>query len=617
MLWQPINLTEVCPANTQLTACSNFGYVYLSLLVHLFGDSEDRRIQQKLHIQEETFEKEEYDFIVVGAGAAGCVIANRLSAVKHWKVLLLEAGGEQPDVTLVPGLSTSLIGSSIDWSYKTEPNGKSCLARREQRCGWPRGKVMGGSSSINSMVYIRGNRLDYDGWAALGNEGWSYEEVLPYFRKSEDNLDLEGLNCKYHGVGGEQPVSRYLYIDKPNIIMTQAFNQGGLPILDYNGPEQVGAMPAQAVTKDGIRVSTNKAFIQPIRYKRKNLTVKVKAEVFGILINDDNVAYGVNYLKNGKVYTAFAKKEVIVSAGTINSPKLLMLSGIGPKEHLLELNITVKQDLPVGENLQDHVTFNGLIVALPNQTATLIAQDEILDEIKCYANMKVKRGPMSADGPANNIAFIKTEPDLPAPDVQFHIGHLYLDDYVREPQIADELMIVPTPYYDTLLVRAMNLVPKSRGKLLLNPADPYGKPLLYANYLDDPTDVIPILKAVKFAISLENTTAFISNGARYDRTPLAGCTDYEWGTDEYFLCLARLYTSATHHQAGTCKMGPHWDPKAVVDPKLRVYGVPGLRVIDASIMPLVVRGNTNAPSIMIGEKGVAMVLEYWLNKSHG
>lgn len=400
-------------------------------------------------------------------------------------------------------------------------------------------------------------------------------------------------------------------------MMTQAFNQGGLPIRDYNGPFQVGAMPAQAITKDGIRVSTNKAFIQPIRYKRRNLKVKIKAEVFEILISDNKVAYGVKYLKNGKVHTAYAKKEVIVSAGTINSPKLLMLSGIGPKEHLSNLNITVKQALSVGENLHDHVTFNGLIVALPNETATLIAQDQILNEIKCYKNMKVKRGPMSADGPANNIAFIKTEPDLLAPDIQFHIGHLHRDDYVREPEIADEISIFPTPFYDALLVRAMNVVPKSRGKVLLNPANPYGKPLLYANYLDDPTDAIPILKAVKFALSLENTTAFITNGARYDRTPLTACKDYEWGTDEYFLCLIRSYTSATHHQAGTCKMGPSWDPKAVVDPKLRVYGVPGLRVIDASIMPYAVRGNTNAPSIMIGEKGVAMVLEYWLNKSHG
>ncbi|KAJ8708260.1 hypothetical protein PYW07_010385 [Mythimna separata] len=697
MLWQPLNLTEVCPVNTQLSACSDFAFVYLNLLVRLFGDSRDRRIQQCRGEEGRIVEglekkREEYDFIVVGAGAAGCVVANRLSAVSKWKVLLLEAGMEQPDVTLVPSLSTALIGSNIDWAYTTEPDGKSCLARREQRCGWPRGKVMGGSSSINSMAYIRGNSLDYDTWADMGNEGWSYKDVLPYFKKSEKNLNIEGLNRKYHGVDGEQSISRFPYVDRPSIMMTDAFHERGLPIADYNGAYQMTTMQAQAVAqdgervlpyfkkseknlnieelsrkyhgvdgeqsvarfsyidepsymltdafherglpiadyngafqlstmqaqaviaKDGQRVSTNNAFIQPIRYKRKNLTVKIKAEAFKILINKNKVAYGVKYIQDGQVYTAYAKKEVIVSAGVINSPKLLMLSGVGPKEHLSKLNITVKKDLAVGENLHDHVTFNGILIALPNRTSTRVSNEKIVQELYDYKKMKVKHGLLASNGPVNAIAFIKTDPDLPAPDIQYQVGHLFLDEYIREPEIYDGIYILPTPYYDGLLPRAMNLVPKSRGKLLLNPENPHGKPLIYANYLGDPADLIPIIKGVRFLLSLENTKAFKSLGAYFDRTPLKPCRDHPWGTDEYIVCLARAYTSSCYHPVGTCKMGPKSDKKAVVDPKLRVYGISRLRVIDSSIMPVVIRGNTHAPSIMIGERGVAFVIEEWLKK---
>ncbi|KAJ8708602.1 hypothetical protein PYW08_009984 [Mythimna loreyi] len=619
MLWQPINLTETCPANTQLSACSDFAFVYLNILVRLYGDSRDRRIQQCREEEgriEESIEKkrEEYDFIVVGAGSAGCVVANRLSAVSEWKVLLLEAGPEQPDVTLVPALSTALIGSNIDWSYSTEPDGKSCLARREQRCGWPRGKVMGGSSSINAMAYVRGNKLDFDTWADMGNEGWSYKDVLPYFKKSEKNLNVEGLNRKYHGVDGKQSVARFPYIDRPCIMLTDAFHERGLPIADSNGASQLSTMQSQAFSQDGERVSTNNAFIEPVRYKRKNLTVKTKAEATKILINKHKVAYGVKYIRDGYLYTAYAKKEVIVSAGSINSPKLLMLSGVGPKEHLSKLNIPVKKDLAVGENLHDHVTFNGIIIALPNRTSTRVSNEELVQDLYEYKQMKIKHGPLASNGPASSLAFIKTDPDLPAPDIQYQVDHAFLKEYIREPEIYDQIVIFPTPFYDALLPRTMILVPKSRGKLLLNPHNPHGKPLVYANYFGDPTDLIPIVKGVRFLLSLENTKAFKSLGAYFDRTPLKACRDYTWGTDEYIVCLARAYTSTPYHPVGTCKMGPRWDEKAVVDPKLRVYGVSGLRVIDSSIMPVVTRGNTNAPSIMIGERGVAFVFEDWKKK---
>nr|XP_026483601.1 glucose dehydrogenase [FAD, quinone]-like [Vanessa tameamea] len=610
MIWQPLNLTEVCPTYTPITACSSFGYVYLNLLVQLYGGSRDERPHRDYREPEDI--RDEYDFIVVGAGSAGCVVANRLSDNPSWKVLLLEAGPEQPDVTLVPGLSTALIGSNIDWAYTTEPNGKSCLAHPGGRCPWPRGKVMGGSSSINSMAYIRGNRADYDGWAALGNEGWSYRDVLPFFKKSERNVNIEALNSVYHGVTGEQYVSRYPYIDKPSLMLTDAFNERGLPLTDFNGAQQLGTMQAQAFSLSGERVSTNTAFIQPIRYKRKNLTVKPNSEALKILIDENKRAYGIIYNENGNILTAFAKKEVIVSAGSINSPKLLMLSGIGPRDHLEKIGIPVVQDLAVGENLHDHVSFDGIIVALSNKTATTVSEEEVLEAVQDYAAMKIKRGPLSGNGPVNSIAFIKTDPDLIAPDVQFQVNYIpNWREFLEDPITGASVSIFPTGFYDAVLPKTMNLVPKSRGALLLNESNPNGPPILYANYFSDKSDLIPLLKSVRFLLSLEDTEAFRSNGAYFVREPLPACRDHVWGTDDYYICLARSYTSTTYHPVGTCKMGPAWDEKAVLDNQLRVYGVCGLRVIDASIMPFVNRGNTNAPALMIGERGVDFVMKYW------
>ncbi|KAJ8708600.1 hypothetical protein PYW08_009982 [Mythimna loreyi] len=311
-------------------------------------------------------------------------------------------------------------------------------------------------------------------------------------------------------------------------MLTEAFHERGLPIADFNGASQLSTMQSQAFADGRERVSTNDAFIQPIRYKRKNLTVKTKAEATKIFINEHKVAYGVKYIQDGKVHTAYAKKEVIVSAGSINSPKLLMLSGLGPKEHLSKLNITVKKDLAVGENLHDHVTFNGILIALPNKTSTRVSNEEVIQDLYDYKQMKVKHGPLASNGPNSAVAYIKTDPDLTAPDVQYQVGNIFLNEYIREPEIYDEINIFPTPFYDALLPRAMNVVPKSRGKLLLNPQNPHGKPLLYANYFGDPTDLIPIVKGVKFLLSLENTKAFKSLGAYFDRTPLKACKDYLW-----------------------------------------------------------------------------------------
>lgn len=372
----------------------------------------------------------------------------------------------------------------------------------------------------------------------------------------------------------------------------------------------MGAAQAQTFTKDGSRVSANNAFIQPIRYTRKNLVVKPESEAIKILIDERKRAYGVVYIRKGKQYTAIARKEVIVSGGVINSPQLLMLSGIGPKKHLEELNIRVIKDLAVGENLHDHVTFNGAVIALSNETDTTATKDEILNHVYDHYKANIKTGPLAGNGPVCSMAFVKTEPNLLTPDVQYDIGNLDWREFVKDPIAYDQVKILPTAFYNGLLPRIMTLENRSRGKLLLNSSNPFGPPLIYPNYLDD-EDVKVLLRGMRFLLTLEDTPTFKQNGAYFVKTPLPACKQFDFGTDEYFVCLIKSYTASPYHPVGTCKMGPKCDKTAVVDPRLRVYGISGLRVIDASIMPNVTRGNTNAPTMMIAEKGADMIKEDW------
>lgn len=424
-------------------------------------------------------------------------------------------------------------------------------------------------------------------------------------------MNIHSLDNGYHGSDGEQTVSHLPFTDKPSFMMTKAFTERGLPLADFNGANQFATMQGQTFTRYGERVSTNTAYITPIRYKRKNLTVKTKSEVMEILIDENKIAFGVLYVRNGKIHRAVAKNEVIVSGGSINSPKLLMLSGIGPKNHLESLGINVIANLAVGFNLHDHVTFNGYPIYLPEENSTLVDDKTIIRDILDYKLDKVKNGPIAGNGAVNSIAFIKTEPGLPAVDIQYQCYNVILKEYLSNPAFYESISTYPTAYYNAIVPRTMNLVPKSRGRIYLNKTNPYGYPIIDANYLDDELDLVPIIKGVRFLLSLENTKAFKDMGAHFVRERLQGCTEFEWGTDDYTVCLARTYTSSPYHPSGTCKMGPHWDKTAVVDARLRVYGINHLRVIDTSIMPVVVRGNTNAPTIMIGEKGAELILEDW------
>lgn len=435
---------------------------------------------------------------------------------------------------------------------------------------------------------------------------------MPFFKKSEKNLNIENQNRKYHGVDGELPISRYPYIDIPSIMLTEGFNEAGLPILDFNAEEQIGTMQAQTFSQGGVRVSANNGFIQPARHKRKNLTVKVESLVVEILF-DGHKACGVSYTRNGKSCKAFARKEVILSAGPIRSPMILMQSGIGPKKHLNDLGIKVVKNLDVGYNLQDHPNVEGIFVVLPNKTATTVSNEELIEALIDYKQMEIKDGPLASNGPINSVAFIKTDPTLQAPNIQFQeVIATSWREYLTDPSAYRSLSIFPSSFYDGILTRTILLTPKSRGRVYLNASDIYGEPIVDMNYFGVDDDVKEVVKGIRFLLTLNNTAAFKKHGAYFYEEPLPPCDIYKWGSDDYIACMVISYTASASHPAGTCKMGPEWDKTAVVDPRLRVYGIEGLRVIDSSIMPIVPRANTNAPSTMVGEKGAALIIEDWL-----
>ncbi|MCC8994554.1 MAG: choline dehydrogenase [Candidatus Contendobacter sp.] len=525
-----------------------------------------------------------YDTIIVGAGSAGCALANRLSADPNRQVCLLEAGPEDrsPWIHLPVGIFFMMRSKTLNWRYQTAPEPQ--LYNR--RLFWPRGKTLGGSSSSNAMVYTRGHRRDYDHWAELGNRGWSYAELLPLFKRAQHQ---ERGPSEYHGVGGPLNVADLRQQSEISQVFIRAAGQVGYPLSDdFNGAEQEGIGFYQVTQKDGQRCSSARAYLHPI-LQRPNLTILTNALASRVLIEGQR-AVGVAYLdRSGQTVEVRARREVVLAGGAINSPQLLLLSGVGPRAELERHGIPVAHELPgVGQNLQDHLD---IVVAHRDRRRAsygfaLSFLPRLIKGIVDY--VRHRRGFLTSNL-AEAGGFVKTDLGLPLPNIQYHLTSTILDDHGRR---------IWHGYGYSL--HACDLRPKSRGALTLNSADPRDPPALQPNYLSHPDDLETLLAAVKTCRKILAAPAF--DGYR-GRELFPGEAVQ---SDDELREFIRRRAETIYHPVGTCKMGH--DPLAVVDDQLRVHGLSGLRVADASIMPTLIGGNTNAPTIVIGEKAAELIL---------
>lgn len=537
-----------------------------------------------------------YDFIIVGAGSAGCVLANRLSENPKWNILLIEAGGSESYYMDIPQHVHLLQMMGINWAYKTEPSDQYCLAMKDNQCKWPRGKVMGGSSVLNYMIYTRGNRDDYNRWSKKGCKGWSYKNVIEYFKKIE-NSDVYEHFPEYRGRQGTVGLTKNFWRSPASNIFLRAGQELGYPIIDYNGPTQIGVSYVESNIRNGVRQSSNVAYLYPAK-DRPNLHIKKNSLVTQLLIHPlSTIVEGIEYLHDGTFYQVYARKEVILSAGAVNSPQLLMLSGIGPAKHLEELGVHVIRDLPVGYNLMDHIT--PMIMISCNSCISQIgmAAGGLTHYMNYFDNIT---GPLFNPGGCEGLLFYDSKSkhfDINAvPDIELlQVAGALNFIIAANMGLKDEIIYNMYRYSElrdlnAFMIMPMILRPKSRGRIYLRDRNPLSSPKIVPNYFSNPHDMELAIKGIRKIQQLLNTEAFQTVDAKIIDIKLPGCQHLEFDSDIYWDCYFRHLTFNIFHYSGTCKMGGFHDPTSVVTPRLLVKGMHNLRVVDASIMPEIVSG---------------------------
>ncbi|XP_055851348.1 glucose dehydrogenase [FAD, quinone]-like [Episyrphus balteatus] len=552
-----------------------------------------------------------FDFIIVGGGSAGCLLANRLSENPRWSVLLIEAGGNENIVHDMPIVAPNLQKTESDWQYQTTPQENACFGMRDRKCSLPHGRALGGTTSINFMTFTRGNRRNINIWVEFGID------LNNFFM----NLEDEYLS-PFHNRTGELSVEFVEFRSKIAKYFVKGAQDAGLKSVDYNGYSQLGVSFAQATTRNGHRASSSKSFIEPIRYSRKNLHVINYSTVIKINIDPKTLtAYGVEYVYRDIMYSVRSRKETILSAGALHSPQLLMLSGVGTGEDLERVGIPQLVELPVGQVLYDQVTHFGPVFTTNTTGSTLFGNTITQKDLDQYfAGSAATR--ISSTAGFEALAFLRTRNSrtpTDVPNIEIAMGAFGLASdggtvFKTAANFRDDIYqkafseLENRDHFTTIPVL---LYPKSKGSLWLRDRNPFSPPEINPNYLKEQEDVEFLLEGIKEAIRIAETPSMQKINATLWKRNVPGCEHLKFRTDEYWRCSIRVLSYNFYHYIGTCKVGPHTDPTAVVSPELKVRGVRRLRVVDNSVVPTMPAGHTAAIALMIAEKAADLIKQEW------